>query len=113
MLAALLGLSASLILATPAQASSADCYTSTVCLWEHSDFTGQLWRQYPAQITPCRSFVPDGFNDEATRIWNRSDKVINIYEHANCKGRGKAIFPGEGVNFDNTFFNDVATSINY
>ncbi|GAA0273192.1 peptidase inhibitor family I36 protein [Cryptosporangium japonicum] len=112
-LAAALGLTAALFAAQPAQASLDDCakYTGTICLFEHSGYNGQLWRQYPAQVEGCRSFVPDAFNDEASFIENRSGRQITVYEHANCTGASKTVKSLTHLELGGTSFNDKASAI--
>lgn len=113
---AILGAVGGLTIASPAQAAYSDCaaYDGTVCLHEHSTFTGQVWRQYPGQIINCRNFTGDSFNDEASTVFNLTDThIVYLYEHSGCTGSVLSVGKGEVKSFaqTNTWWNDRASSI--
>lgn len=92
-----------LVAPTPARAAITDCtaHADVVCLFEHNDYTGRVWRQRPSQIVGCRSLVPDGFNDKPSSWYNQtknsfSKHEFHFWEHANCTGRHWWILPGTG-----------------
>lgn len=101
---------------TPAQAAYGDCanYAGTVCMIQHGNFTGQVWRQYPSQfLGRCRDFSPEGFNDEATVVFNSSDtSIFYIYQHQGCTGARYTVPKGRIVSFaqEDTWWNDKASS---
>ena len=115
--AAIVGLVGGLTVTTsPAQASWSDCaaYDNTLCMTEHSNFTGQVWRQYRVQIPVCRNLTSDSFNDEASTVFNLTDdSVFYLYEHINCTGAVLSVGPGEVKAFNqvNTWWNDRASSV--
>lgn len=98
-LAVVLGMFAgTLVAAAPASAYRADCfnYTDVVCLTEHGDWGGYIWRQRSYQITGCRAFEPK-FNDLASAWYNNTAYTIVLWEHANCDGRFRRYPPGHIV----------------
>lgn len=116
-LAVVAGLVSGAFVASPATASIADCgnYPGTICLVENSDWTGQIWRQYPSQIVGCRNLSPEGFNDEATLAVNNTDSSIGLYlyENAGCTGRSVYVASGDVAYLYrlSPSFNDKASSI--
>ncbi|GAA0222536.1 hypothetical protein [Cryptosporangium japonicum] len=109
-------LAGSLVGAGSASAARADCYNyqEVICIAEHGDWTGRIWRQKPSQIEGCRSLVPDGFNDMAT-IWvNRTGVAghgysMTLFEHSDCTGRFLTTYAG--IWDRGTEFNDKASAI--
>lgn len=94
----------SLVAAAPAQADYGDCwnYNQVVCLTEHRNWGGKVWRQTPPQILAapdgCRSFVPDGFNDMASAVVNRTTNYqLYVYEHHDCTGMAVWMGPGGSI----------------
>lgn len=104
-----------LVAASPAQAVASDCtaYNDVVCLIEHGDFTGRVWRQTPGQFpTGCRNLT--GYNNITTVGFNRtSNYVMTLYVNSNCTGTSIGFLPGQIRSFaeSNTSFNDRASSI--
>lgn len=108
---------ATLAAAAPAQAAPGDCfdYDNVICLTEHGNWTGRVWRQLPGQIGFCRNLTDDNFNDIASAWVNRTKYRIHLYENIQCGGHGgqKWTFePGEQwIAGPNT--NDKVSSISY
>jgi hypothetical protein len=101
---------------TPAQAAYSDCsaYGGTICMHQHSNFTGQVWRQYPSQISGCRNLSPDDFNDEASTVFNNTTThILYLYQHSGCTGEELSIPKGGVRSFasTNTWWNDRASSV--
>jgi len=89
--AVVVGLTGGTLAATsPAQAAASDCsaYPGTMCIFQFTGYSGRVWRQYPWQITGCRSLVPDDFNDRGTVFWNNTQgsHLMRIWQHGNCTG---------------------------
>lgn len=118
-LAALAAAAGSLVFAAPARAAWEDCslYPGTICIWEHGDLTGKVWRQYPSQIVDCRSLVPGGWNDIASGFQNNTrnagNRTVRFYEHADCTGNYITLVAGEGQFYPSgsTVFNDRASAV--
>ncbi len=72
----------------PAQATLADCWNGTVCLFAHANYANPIWRQVTDEIPGCRSLVGTGWNN-VTSSWanNYTFGVTFIaYDNANCTG---------------------------
>jgi hypothetical protein len=104
-----------LVPAAPAQAAASDCnsYSNVVCLIEHGDFTGRVWRQTTGQFpTGCRNLT--GYNNITTVGFNRtSNYAMRLYADSNCTGTVIYFSPGQvrSFTYSNQSFNDRASSI--
>ncbi len=88
--AILAGSAGSTVVAAPAKAAIEDCfnYPGTICMAEHFDWGGRIWRQYPDQVSGCRALSRDNFNNKATDLVNNTSGhvVMYLYDNANCTG---------------------------
>lgn len=92
--AALLGLTAALAGASPAQAAYSDCPSNNFCLWSATGGTGNGWARTAAQVSGCTSLVGSSVgNDQAESVRNRTALGIHIYEHSDCTGTEYEILP--------------------
>lgn len=97
-----------LVAAGPATAARSDCfnYSDVVCLAEHGNWTGQIWRQRSYQINGCRPL--EGFNDKASAWLNQTSYTVVLWEHHDCRGGYRRLPPGHweengGQGYDNYF----------
>ena len=102
--------------ASPAMASEADCsnYPGTICMAQHYDWTGHIWRQYPSQISGCRRLSGDNFDNKATIVVNNTDGNVGmyLYDNADCSGSNWEYIPSRQIrSFKNDPFNDKASAI--
>lgn len=104
-----------LVSASPAQAVASDCtaYNNVVCLIEHGNFTGRVWRQTTGQFpTGCRNLT--GYNNITTVGFNRTTNyTMHLYSNSNCTGNSIGFGPGQIKSFGDSdqWFNDTASSI--
>jgi hypothetical protein len=93
----------SVSIATPAQAAYSDCsaYPGTICFHQYTNYTGQVWRQYPWEINGCRSLVPDNFNDKASTAFNTTPHSysVRVWQHSNCTGDSFTLNSNSVYNF--------------
>jgi hypothetical protein len=71
----------------PAQAAYSDCaaWANTVCFHQYTDYTGQVWRQTPAQIGDCKNMGT--FNDKASTAFNTTTHyMVIVYQLTDCGG---------------------------
>jgi hypothetical protein len=100
---------------SPGSRDFRDCndFPGTICLTDNNDWTGHVWRQFPSQISGCRSFSPDGFNDKATIASNYSNRAYILWDHHDCTGDAFFVYPGEAWDFgaNGGFWNDRFSAI--
>lgn len=98
--------------AAPAEVNPCSDFPNTVCMTENSNSSGQVWRQTPSQVIGCRTLVPDGFNDKASYLVNStSGFIMRVFEHHNCTGEQRVLYPGDALPLVTDSFNDKASSI--
>jgi hypothetical protein len=101
--------------AGPAMADITDCanYPGTICMAENFDWGGQIWRQYPNQISGCRPLSRDNFNNKATDLVNNTpgQVVMYLYDNADCTGASISLNSQAVRSLKNDPFNDKASSI--
>lgn len=119
LIALMVGLLAAIAIGqAPAYAAYSDCaaYPGTICFHEHSDFTGQVWRQYPWQIaggSGCRNVGPDGFDNEASTAFNlvTHSYSVRVWQWNNCTGDSFILAGGQYYNFAGNWWNDRISAI--
>ena len=118
-LAVMLGMSAAVAVATPAQASFDWCHgVSVVCFAEHTSGGGLRWG--PAPFTPygkCYNIYSE-MNDKISSLWNKygvtSDSPplqVTIYQEANCIDVLYTYGPDTLVNNIGWLYSDETTSV--
>ncbi|MEU7902574.1 hypothetical protein [Actinoplanes sp. NPDC049118] len=109
----------SIVAATPALASEADClpYHGTICLTDGADFGGRVWRQTVSQINGCRRMSADNFDNKASTALNNTfgDGVLFMYNTNNCTGDYIALASREATKFrgDDAWLNNRVSSIKF
>ncbi len=102
-------------IATPAQAVFSDCsaYAGTICFHQHSDFTGQVWRQYPHEINGCRNLGPDGFDNKASTAFNSTahSYSVRVWQYNNCTGETFTLASSSFYQFNGNWWNDRISSV--
>ncbi|ANZ41729.1 hypothetical protein BBK82_43080 [Lentzea guizhouensis] len=88
------------------------CPDGYFCVWENADGTGRFARFQlgsPNLAVPIGGYV---FNDEISAVWNRTNRIWCLYEHAHYGGRLLRIaadWRGPiGPRYD---FNDIVSSL--
>lgn len=83
----------------PAQAAYSDCsnYSGTICMTQYSNWTGQVWRQYPEQVYGCRSLGGTTFNDKASAALSTASGhyQVRLWQHSNCTGNYLTLHSGQ------------------
>ncbi|WP_432842089.1 hypothetical protein [Dactylosporangium sp. CA-092794] len=101
--------------ASPASASMADCtnYPETICMVENADWTGRVWRQYPAQIMGCRPMSNDNFDNKASIIYNSVTYEVGlyVYDRSDCTGTNRYFGSNSGATLTTDWWNDKVSSI--
>ncbi|MEU8658617.1 peptidase inhibitor family I36 protein [Actinoplanes philippinensis] len=87
------GLCATLIFATPAQAAKSRCnnYSGYLCTWTEARYGG-LWAAFPRDSFSCWEQVR-AFNS----LWNRTSYKVRVWSGAACSGHGTEWQPGEST----------------
>lgn len=101
--------------AVPAQAAYLDCagYPGTICFTEFPNFTGQVWRQFPGQISGRRNVSPENFDNEASTAFNNTPGgyYVAIWQYQNCTGASFSLASGSYYVFTGNWWNDKMSSI--
>lgn len=105
---------------TPASAATNPleaCPQGYFCVWSDVNYTGAMgkfksdnndWRKFPQAACPSKTW-----NDCASSMFNRTDKVVDVYDWVNHNAGGKKVylFPGQHTSDLRVWgFNDLATS---
>lgn len=93
------------VLTPQASASSSDCYSNSICFWEHARSEGAFisW-QGPARYH-CIT-MPSYWWDRASSVWNRLPYRVTAYTQQNCGGWGMDFYSGEYVGSVSGGYND-------
>ncbi len=70
----------------PAQAAPTGwdrCAHTNYCVFADADGQGAMFILTPATGSGTYNF-PSWFNDSATSVWNRSARLVRLYQNANC-----------------------------
>jgi hypothetical protein len=111
--ASITAITASLFVASPAQAAWSDCsnYAGTICLFANNNWGLPIWRQFPSQINGCRNLT--GFDNVTTMALTQAPHhAVRLWENAGCTGQYYNL-PNVGsyVDFSGSSWNDRASSI--
>lgn len=60
--------------------------------------TEPVWA-VPARLDKCINLHEHGIGDWAGALQNRSDYIVTVYQHSNCKGRQTWV-PAQGIEFN-------------
>ncbi|WP_221355795.1 peptidase inhibitor family I36 protein [Streptomyces beigongshangae] len=125
-----LAVGGALLAAAPANAAASQCPAGKVCIFQDSNFGGEVW----VADTVCRSDLSEDYpgnypnvNDSASSIVNNTSKTIRLFENtgfagryvfvpangsiADLKQRNLTVYHNDGSIFANPGeFNDVASS---
>jgi hypothetical protein len=85
--------------ASVATAAPPGCYSTYVCYWSGSDYTGTLWNTNPVPSGQCRSLT------HAYSAYNNSRSSARFWEYSRrtpsgvtvCEGRNKLLAPGQST----------------
>jgi hypothetical protein len=94
-------LTATLLAMNPAQASASanDCPDDFVCMWEDSQYGGDMWVRYERGTINLDKFEIDGWDgdNEISSIVNNTDIYLIIFEDDNWNGANKCYNPNTSV----------------
>jgi len=76
----------------PVRASMDQCSTSNFCEWDHQNYSGGEFTQWPTSANDWNLF---GIENDDESVWNRESKRTNVYKGSNwTEGVAYCVVPG-------------------